>query len=468
MELKKGQTIDVEISDVAFGGNGIAKVDGLVIFVERAITGDRVTARIIKKKKNHAIARIDTILQPSSHRIPAPCQYSGYCGGCKWQFLAYEKQIEYKRQHVVDSVSHIGGMDDIPIHPTVPSREIFGYRNKMEFSCSETAWLLPDAFAENNGPKDFAIGLHVPGTYHKVIDIEACLIQPPLGNDILNDIRAFIRDSGLPIYGLRSHVGFWRFVMLRHSVAYDQWMVNIVTAAENPQLLGTLADALINRYPQITSVVNNVTAKKSSVAVGEVEIALAGASVLREQIGEHLFDIHANSFFQTNTRGAQQLFNIVKAYADLSGKERVVDLYSGTGTIAIHLSDQAKEIVGIEINKDSVADARNNCRINHITNCRFLEGDINECFSQLDGRPAVMVIDPPRAGMHKKVVKQVLDMAPDRIVYVSCNPATLARDLGLLKESYGVKEIQPVDMFPHTYHIEAVARLEKKHNRGGC
>ncbi|MEE8399214.1 MAG: TRAM domain-containing protein, partial [Desulfobacterales bacterium] len=311
MEIRKGEIIEVEISDVAFGGNGIAKVDGFVIFVERAIGGDRVAARIIKKKKNHAIARIDTILQPSPHRIPAPCQYSGYCGGCKWQFLSYEKQIEYKRQHVIDSISHIGGMDDIAVHPTLPSEEIFGYRNKMEFSCSEAAWLLPDAFAESEGPKDFAIGLHVPGTYNKVIDIETCHIQPPLGNDILNDIRAFIRDSGLPIYGLRSHIGFWRFVMLRHSVAYDQWMVNIVTAAENPELLGTLADTLVDRYPQITSVVNNVTARKSSVAVGEVEIPLAGASVLREQIGEHVFDIHANSFFQTNTRGARQLYAIV-------------------------------------------------------------------------------------------------------------------------------------------------------------
>jgi len=462
MEVKKGQCIEVDISNIAFGGKGIAKVDGLVVFIENAIPGDRIRARIIKKKKNHAIGHIEEIITPSPFRVSAPCKYSGYCGGCKWQCLAYEKQLEIKRQHIVDALEHIGLFKDICVHPTRASNPIYGYRNKMEFSCSDKRWVLPQELNGATCEKDFALGLHVPGTFHKVIDIHKCWIQPELGNIILNDIRGYIQKSGFPIYGIRSHIGFWRFVMLRHASGNDRWMVNLVTSEENSQVLQPLADQLRANYPQIVSVVNNITRRKAAIAVGETEILLSGQPVLKENIGRFMFEISSNSFFQTNTRGAEQLYTIVKQYAGLSGNEVIVDLYSGTGTIAICLSNDAREIIGMEINENSVTDAWRNCRLNHITNCRFIQGDIKENLSRLTVKPDVMIIDPPRAGMHPQVVHHILNTAPERIVYISCNPTTLARDLRLMKDVYRIKEIQPVDMFPHTYHIESVVRLEKK------
>jgi len=332
----------------------------------------------------------------------------------------------------------------------------------MEFSCSDRRWLLPDEMDQDDVDKGFALGLHVPGTFYKVLDTTECWLQPELGNHILADVRAFIKNSDAPVYGLRSHTGFWRFVMLRHSVAYDQWMVNIITAAEDIETVQPLADQLMAKYPNVVSIINNITTRKAGVAIGEYEILLAGTSFIRDKIGSFEFEISANSFFQTNSRGAESLYETVKAYARLTGEETVLDLYCGTGTIAIYLAALAKEVIGLEIVAGAIADAENNCRFNSISNCRFILGDIKESLSRVAKRSEVMIIDPPRAGMHKEVVKQVLALKPDRIVYVSCNPATMARDLGILKESYKVLEVQPVDMFPHTYHIESVARLEKK------
>jgi 23S rRNA (uracil1939-C5)-methyltransferase len=462
MKVKKGQLLKLSISGIAFGGKGLARVDGLAVFVDKAVPQDVVIARIIKKKKKYAEARVDTLVEPSPFRIDPPCMYSGFCGGCKWQFLTYDKQLVYKRQHVAESLEHIGLLKDVLVHPTIPSPMIFGYRNKMEFSCSDRRWLLPDEMDLEDVYKDFAIGLHVPGTFYKVLDTSACLLQPELGNHILDDVRTFIKESDAPVYGLRSHEGFWRFLMLRHSVAYDQWMVNIITATEDRKKVQLLADQLTDKYPQIVSVVNNITSRKAGVAVGEFEIQLAGSSCIKDKIGSFEFEISANSFFQTNTLGAERLYKAVKEYAVLTGSETVVDLYCGTGSIAIYLADFAKEVIGMEIVESAVADAENNCCINGISNCRFILGDIKKCLSKVTVRPDVMIIDPPRAGMHKDIVRQVLEMAPVRIVYVSCNPATMARDLGMIKDSYKVLEVQPVDMFPHTYHIESVAKLERK------
>lgn len=462
MAVKRGQELELEISDLAFGGRGIAKVDGFAVFVDQTAPGDRVLARITKKKKNFAEARMIRMLAASSLRVTPPCAYCGHCGGCKWQFLPYETQLVHKRRHVVESLAHIGLIQDVPVHDTIASPDVFGYRNKMEFSCSDRRWLLPEEMGREDVDAGFGIGLHVPGTFQKVLDIEKCLLMPALGNEILEMVRQFIKNSKLPVYGLRSHEGFWRFLMLRHSAAYDQWMVNIITAAEAPDVLRPLADRLVARFPGIVSVVNNITARKAGIATGEYELPLAGASVLKDRIGRFEFEISANSFFQTNTRGAAQLYDTAKAYAGLTGTETVLDLYCGTGTIGIGLSEAAKEVIGIEIIESAVADADRNCRVNGITNCRFILGDIKEALTQVSVVPEVLIIDPPRVGMHKDVVIQVLKMAPQRIVYVSCNPATLARDLGLLAETYRPVEVQPVDMFPHTFHIESVARLEKK------
>jgi len=461
MKIKKGQLVELEISGIAFGGRGLARQDGLAVFVDGAVPLDLVIARIVKRRKQYAEARVHTLVKPSPFRIPPDCMYSGLCGGCKWQFLDYHKQLEYKQQHVQESIERIGLIRDITVHPTISSPAIFGYRNKMEFSCSDRRWLLPDEMGKEGVDMGFALGLHVPGTFYKVLDTGSCLLQPELGNHILDDVRTFIKTSDAPVYGLRSHTGFWRFLMLRHSVAYDQWMVNIITAKEDPQTVKPLAFLLMDKYPQIISVVNNITSSKAGIAVGEYEIQLAGSSCIKDKIGDFEFEISANSFFQTNTLGARRLYHTIKEYAGLSGRETVVDLYSGTGAIAIYISGSAKEVIGMEIVESAVNDAEKNCRINEITNCRFVLGDIKESLLKLKVRPDVMIIDPPRAGMHKDVVERVLDMEPGRIVYVSCNPATMARDLGMIKQSYRVLEVQPVDMFPHTYHIESVAGLEK-------
>jgi len=461
MSVKKGQILQLEIEKVVYGGRGLARVNGLAVFVDRAIPGDEVRARVFRKRKNRAEARVIELIRPSPFRVKAPCPYSGYCGGCTWQCLDYEKQLQFKREHVVESLEHLGQLKDIEVHPVIPSEKRFEYRNKMEFSFSDRRWLLPEELSREDVTRDFALGLHVPGTFNKVIDTTACLLVPPTGNQILDQVRRYAKESGIPAYGLKSHLGFWRFLVLRHSSVHDAWMVNIVTSEEQRSWVQPLADLLHREYGNVVSVVNNVNTRKAGIAVGEWETCLAGESSISDKIGEFEFEISANSFFQTNTRGAVRLYEITKAYAGLSGQETVVDLYSGTGTIPIWLANDSKKIVGMEISEAAVQDAQKNCAKHGITNCHFICKDIKDGLNDLTLSPDVMVIDPPRAGMHKNVTKMVLNLAPRRIVYLSCNPTTLARDLALLNEGYHVAEIQPLDMFPQTYHIESVARLER-------
>ncbi len=459
MAIKKGQTIELEIEKTAFGALGLCRVDGMAVFVEGAVPGDRVAARVGRKKKSWARARVLEILEPSPFRVDPPCQYSGHCGGCKWQFLKYDKQLEYKREHVAEALAHLGGLSDIPVYPVMASDEIYGYRNKMEFSVSDFRWLLPHELGDENVDRSFALGLHVPGTFHKVLDIESCHLQSETANRILKHINRMMRDSGLPAYGLRSHEGFWRFAVLRRSFAEKKYLINLVTTTDRSAELGPMAKALMEEFSEVSGVVNNVTDRKSGVAVGDFEVLLAGEPSLNDRIGPWKYTISANSFFQTNTAQAEKLYKVARDFAGLSGSEKVLDLYTGTGTIPIYLSDAASEITGIEIEEVAIRDARENCKRNQVENCSFITGDMKDILSGVEFAPDVLVIDPPRAGMHPKVVKQVRDMAPGKIVYVSCNPATLSRDLFELKETYRVLRVQPVDMFPHTPHIEAVAEL---------
>lgn len=462
MAIKKRKTYELEIIDLAFGGKGLAKPDGFPVFIDRCIPGDVVFVKITRKKKSWAEGKLIKILTPSQLRNEGRCRYCRYCGGCKWQQISYEKQLEYKKRHVCESLEHIGRLKDVKVNDVIPSDLIFEYRNKMEFSCSSKRWLLPSELEDENIKKDFGIGLHVPGTFDQVIDIEQCHIMPELGNQILDDVRQFIKTSGLPAYHLRTHEGFWRFLMLRHSVAYDKWMVNIVTKEKNIAIVESLALRLTDKYPAIASVMNNITDAKSGVSMGKEEICLFGEDHIKEKLGRFEFKISANSFFQTNTRACEKLYGKVAQYAALTGEEQVLDLYSGTGTIPIWLSDKVKKAYGIEIVESAVADAKENAELNGAGNCHFLEGDIKDVLPTLEFLPDVMIIDPPRVGMHKDVVAQVTSVAPGKIVYVSCNPATLARDLEMLSSSYRILEVTPVDMFPHTYHIESVALLVKR------
>ena len=306
------------------------------------------------------------------------------------------------------------------------------------------------------------LGLHVPGTFDKIIDVEACLLQQERGNEILREVKRLAGESGIPPYGIKSHEGFWRFLTLRHSACLDEWMVNLVTSEARNETVLPLAQRLTALFPSVKTVVNNITKKKASIAVGEREAVLTGDGILQDKIGAAFFQISANSFFQTNSLGAEKLYGKVAQFAELRGGEIVMDLYSGTGTIPIFLARSAKKVIGMEIVESAVLDARRNCRANGIENCEFLLGDIRESLTFLRIQPEVMIVDPPRAGMHQEVLARVLEIGPERIVYVSCNPATLARDLAIMQERYHIAEIQPVDMFPHTYHIECVAKLERK------
>ncbi|MBU0971721.1 MAG: 23S rRNA (uracil(1939)-C(5))-methyltransferase RlmD [Proteobacteria bacterium] len=462
MSINKRKTYELEIIDIAYGGKGLAKPDGFPVFIDRCVPGDTVFVKITKKKKSWAEGKLIQILKPSEIRQEGRCRYCNYCGGCKWQQIPYGLQLEYKKRHVTDAVEHIGRLKGVPVTDVIASDPIYEYRNKMEFSCSSQRWLMPEELEDETIKKDFGIGLHVPGTFDKVIDIKQCEIMPSLGNHILEDVRAFIKESGLPAYNLKTHQGFWRFLMLRHSVALDQWMVNIVTRNKNLDMVFKLGQHLAQKYPAIHSVLNNITDSKSGVSTGKEEVLIHGQDHITERLGGFVFKISANSFFQTNTRSCEKLYAKVAQYADLTGKETVLDLYSGTGTIPIWLSGNAKRVFGIEIVASAVIDARKNAHLNKIENCEFLQGDIKNVLPTLAQKPDVVIIDPPRVGMHKDVVSQVLALYPEKIVYVSCNPATLARDLEMLCTRYEAVEITPVDMFPHTYHIESVALLKRK------
>jgi 23S rRNA (uracil1939-C5)-methyltransferase len=460
MSIKKGQVLKLNIDKLTYGGRGLGRADGLAVFVKEAVPGDEVRVRVSKRKKHHAEARVMELITPSPFRVKAPCPYSGFCGGCTWQHLDYEKQVFFKREHIVEALEHIGGFANVRVHPVVASEKVFGYRNKMEFSFSDRRWLLPEELSKKDISKDFALGLHVPGTFDKVLDTQACLLLPDTGNQILGEVRHYTRESGIPPYGLRSHRGFWRFLMLRHAAVADNWMVNVVTSEEQRAWVQPLAEMLYRKFEPVTSVVNNINSGKAAIAVGQFEIPLVGEPVISDRIGEFEFEISANSFFQTNTAMARRLYEVVKAYAGLTGTETVLDLYSGTGTIPIFLSEGARKIIGVEISEAATRDAKKNCQKNRIQNCWFICKDIKEGLKEVTDRPDVVVIDPPRAGMHKDVTRLVSEMSCKRIVYLSCNPATLARDLAVLKGVYRLEEVQPVDMFPHTYHIESVARLE--------
>ncbi|MCJ7595666.1 MAG: 23S rRNA (uracil(1939)-C(5))-methyltransferase RlmD, partial [Desulfobacterales bacterium] len=405
---KKGNIIELQVEGVAHGGQGVARVDGLVVFVKGAIPGDRVLALVTRKKKDYAEARMTELLDPSLDRVEAPCPYSGYCGGCQWQHVAYERQLVYKKGLIEEAISRIGALSGIPIHDVIPSDKAFAYRNKMEFSFSGRRWLLPQEMAQGQTDRGFALGLHVPGTFHKVLDMKACLLQEERGNEILREVRRYTEDSGIPAYDLKSHEGFWRFLALRHAAHFDEWMVNIITSEFRRDAVEPLAEILCDRFPNVKTVVNNVTKREAAVALGESEIVLSGPGTISDRIGPFTFQISANSFFQTNTLGAERLYRTVAEWAELGGAETVLDLYSGTGTIPIFLAGRSKEVIGMEIMQSAIQDAEINCRVNGIENCRFVLGDIRENLKSLRLQPDVMIIDPPRAGMHKDVLAGVM------------------------------------------------------------
>ena len=470
--LKKGAEIELVVESLAFGGRGLARIDGFVIFIDRTIPGQRVLVRIIRKKASYAEARVVEVLQDSPQAITPRCLHFGTCGGCLWQNLNYDHQLEAKRNLVWECLAHIAGLSDDVVLPTLPSPETYYYRNKMEFSFAARRWLLPEELElrQLEKPRDFALGLHVKGFYNRVLDLEECHLQNPLSINILKQVRQFALDSGLPPYNTKDHTGFYRFLVVRDSKHTGQILVELITAPHRSgsKLARQLGSQLQAEVPEVSTLVYGISAKKAQIASADSQEVIFGPGSMEEHLGDLRFRISAEAFFQTNSVAAKILLDQVVEGCALVGSEVVWDLYCGTGTMALGLAKAARKIIGFEVQPEAVADARFNTSLNGIDNCEFVLGDIKGLLREPSllveryGSPEVVVTDPPRAGMHPSVVKNLLALAPPKIVCVSCNPATLARDLTMFMEQYHLLRVQPVDLFPHTAHIEAVAVLEKK------
>jgi len=462
----KGQCIELTISDLAEGTKCFGKLDeGLAVFVQGpAAVGDRVAAKVYKIKKNYLEADLVEVIAPSPYRVKPVCDHFGVCGGCKWQHVVYTEQLRVKRKLVADALKHVGGFEGVAVSEPLASAKVFGYRNKMEFSFSSERYLLADEMGLQEEvlakPKDFALGFHSPGRYDKVVDIDLCHISPDEMNAALALVKQFFRARGIPAYSTRTHEGFLRHLMVRKAFATGEFMVNLVTSSHDAALMREL-DAALPR--EVTTFVNNVTTRASNVAFGEQEVVLRGPGTITERLGRFQFRISANSFFQTNTAQAEVLYRTTLDAAGLQGGETVFDLYCGTGTIALFMSDHCRRVIGFEMEPSSIADAGKNAEFNGVGNCSFVHMDLKHLDHVADEAPDVVITDPPRAGMHPKVVERLLEMKPRRIVYVSCNPASLARDAhGLCAQgAYRLGPVQPVDLFPHTYHVESVAVLDR-------
>ncbi len=460
--LKKNMEVELHIEKVAFGGKGVARHNGLVLFVERALPGDVVRARIRKIKRNFAEATPVEILTPSPLRIEAPCQHFGYCGGCKWQNVDYQQQLKFKQQIVEETLAHLGGLKDVKVEAPLPSPKIFHYRNKMEFSFTGRRWLTPEELKNPALDMGFALGLHAPGAFDRIIQVDYCWLQSDAMNRILQFATDYFRRTNLPVYHLKTHEGLLRFLVLRESAARSEIMVNVVTSRPSEEVLSEFAARLCQQFPEVASVVNGVNERRAQIAYSDQVHILSGKPFIQEQLEDCVFNISPNSFFQTNSYQAVQLYRLVRELADAKGA-RVWDLYSGTGSIAIFLARRAREVVGFELVESAVLDARENARLNGTDNCRFVAGDLKDTLkAHLQEPPDIVVCDPPRAGMHDQVIRMILKAAPGRIVYVSCNPTTLARDLAHFNGRYRILLVQPVDMFPHTYHVETVVKLERR------
>ncbi len=468
-KIVKGTELDLFVEKLAFGGKGVARIDGFVVFFDRAVPGQTVRARIVKKKRNYAEARTIEILSQSPHYTPPQCAHFGMCGGCTWQDIAYDTQLYWKRRHVIECLDHIAGVSEAGVEPIIASPQQYHYRNKMEFTFSPRRWLLPEELEGGDArtPEDlFALGLHVRGLFEKVFNVRDCRLQSPLCVEIVKEVRDWAEKSALPAYSVKTHEGFWRFLVVREGKNTGQTLVHLITSTHPraDEVAGALSGRLASRFPEITTLIHSVSDKKSQVATGDSSRVLFGPGCIEETLGDLRFRISAHSFFQTNSRGAEKLYDKVLELGAFDGSETVWDLYCGTGTIGIYLASRVKRVIGIELVEEAVRDAVENCRINGIGNCSFLAGDLKDVIRQASGlgQPDVVVTDPPRAGMHPKVVKALLEAAPRRIVAVSCNPASLARDLSCFLDRYEIQAIQPFDLFPHTPHVECVIRLDRR------
>lgn len=453
----------IEITDVAAEGNAIARVDNMVVFIPYGAPGDVADIKIDRKKHSYAEGHIDRLVTPSAIRVEPRCEHFGTCGGCRWQHLPYQFQIEAKQRQVKDALDRIAKIEYPGIMPILGSNSIYGYRNKMEYTFSNKCWLT---FEQMRSGEEFpdrdAAGFHIPGAFDKVLDIKKCHLQDDLGNRLRLFVKKYCKDNNLPFYDLRAQHGFMRTLMIRIA-STGEVMVVAVVGSDDVERTEAMLNALNAEFPEITSLHYVINLKVNDSIADQNVIHFSGKPYIEEEMEGLKFRVGPKSFYQTNSLQAYELYKVVRDFAGLTGNELVYDLYTGTGTIANFVSHSARYVIGIEYVKEAIDDAIINSQANGITNTEFYAGDMKDVltdgFIAEHGHPDVMIVDPPRAGMHHDVVDVILRAMPKRIVYVSCNPATQARDLQLLDTAYKVEAVQPVDMFPHTHHVENVVRL---------
>ena len=457
---------DVTIESVAAEGKAIAhSSDGLVVFVPFAVPGDVVDIRVTKKRNNYMEGFITEIKKPSERRLEPFCKHFGTCGGCKWQPLPYDMQLAAKQQQVYDQLVRIGHLQVPEIQPIIPSDKTVFYRNKLEFTASDRRWLLDGEKAEDIPPTDLCgLGFHVGKFFDKVLDLEKCWLQPEPSNEIRLFAKKYALAHGIPFYNIRNNSGIFRSIFVRTTDAGE--VMAIVCFAAEFSGREAFLEALKTRFPEIVSLYYIINSKLNDSISDQTPLLYSGQEAIYEDMEGLRFKIGPKSFFQTNTGQAYKLYSVARDFAGLTGKETVYDLYTGTGTIAQFVSRKAKKVIGIEYVPEAIEDAKINASANGIDNCEFFAGDmkdvLNEGFIAEHGRPEVIILDPPRAGIHPDVAKVILGAAPERIVYVSCNPASQARDLAVFAENYDIVAVQPVDMFPHTQHVENVCKLVRK------
>ncbi|MEO0897015.1 MAG: 23S rRNA (uracil(1939)-C(5))-methyltransferase RlmD [Bacteroidota bacterium] len=476
-KLKKTFHAEVELVDMATDGRSVAKHEDRVIFVEGGVPGDTVEVFVFGRQKGVLAGRVVKLIKPSPKREQAVCEHFGYCGGCKWQNVKYEGQMGYKEQHVLNSLTRIGKVEAKEYLPILGSKHIYNYRNKVEFSFSTSGWRTPEQMeAGIEFPKEGVLGYHAPKFFDKVIPIDQCHLPPNEVNAIRNEVGKLALENAYPFYNIRSHEGWLRTLGFRTSVANGELMVILVVAEEKKEWIETIFQHLETKFPEITHLVWIVNPKMNSVYSDQPYHLWKGSPYLTESLGKYQFHIRPLSFFQTNPRQATELYGVVEKYLKASLSEEnekhniVYDLYSGTGSIGIFVSDHVNKVIGIEYVQSAVDDAWDNIRLNELDESRFsfYAGDMKKILTselvEKEGQPDVIIADPPRQGMDPKVVKQILKVSPAYIIYVSCKPATQARDLEMMKGDYDLLSVQPVDMFPHTAHVENVVWMKRKEN----
>lgn len=458
---------NVAIIDAGAKGVSVAKApEGQIIFVPNVVPGDVVDVKTFKKRKSYFEGKAIRFHQYSPDRVEPVCQHFGDCGGCKWQNMTYEKQLFYKNQEVYNNLKRIGKVELPEFEPILGSKKQFFYRNKMEFSFSDSRWITEKEIAETeNIDRGNALGFHIPKMWDKILDIEKCHLQQDPSNDIRNEIKRFATENALTFFNARNQSGLLRTLMIR-TTSIGEIMVLIQFFEDDPKKRELLLNFVADHFPEITSLQYVVNSKGNDTIYDQDVILYKGRDYILEEMEGLSFSINAKSFYQTNSEQAYELYKITRDFAGLTGNELVYDLYTGTGTIAQFVSKQAKKVVGVEAVPAAIEDAKVNAKRNNITNCEFFVGDMknvfNDEFISTHGHPDVIITDPPRDGMHKDVVEQILKIAPQKVVYVSCNSATQARDLALMDEQYKVTRVRPVDMFPQTHHVENVVLLERR------